>query len=211
MKLFIQISVIIIIILSANIGTAGLNHSETIKISLSSIMNSGKNDVFKKNKLNFSMQNDIPSGNWEEDYFNNNENNNTSSDLSFLLELAGGLIGGITFGIAGGHIGRSTAECSGDFGDFLCGLDEALIGAGIGLNIGTSLGVKIAGEITKKKGSYASALFGSISGFFLGMVSIWAFTDYNIGNNTDDNLALITMISLPAVVSTTIFNIYAVE
>ena len=208
MKLFTNIFALIFILLSTSIGSASLNHSNNIKLSFD-YLNYSENTLSKANdKIVFSLQNDLSTGTWEDDYLNVEENSNNSKDMFILLEVVSGAVGGVLLGVVGLFLGNSMFNCSRETNTMFCGLDETIIVGGIGLTLGTSLGVKLAGNLSNKKGSYASAFFGSIVGVALGVASIWAIEQSSDDVDSYFELGLVSMISLPAIVSTLMFNLY---
>jgi len=207
MKLLINILTTLFIILSVNVGEASFKQSDTIKLSLNNIPNLEGNILLKTNMFHLSLQNNLSASNWKDDYSDINESSSKNYGLSVVSEFAGGIIGGIIFGIIGRSAGVTMATCSSD--EFFCGIEEIIIGTGLGLAIGSSLGVTIAGDINNKNGSYSSALFGSVSGVLLGFLSVWAIFANDNYSDFKNNLAIVSIISLPAITSTLMFNLYA--
>ena len=211
MKLFTNIFTLLFILLSTSIGSASLNHSDNIKLSFYYLNYSEKTLLKANDKIIFSLQNDLSTGTWEDDYLNVEENSNNSKDMFILLEVVSGAVGGVLLGVVGLFYGNSLFNCSRATNTFYCGLRETMIVGGIGLTLGTSAGVKLAGDLSNKKGSYTSAFWGSIIGLALGVSSIWALEQSSDDVDSYFELGLVSMISLPAIVSTLMFNLYADE
>lgn len=110
-----------------------------------------------------------------------------------------GLALGLGLGYAGGQIGANMATCGEE--EWLCGVSEGILGAGIGYALGTSLGVWGVGKSAGGKGSFTNTLLGTVVGTAFGIGAV-------ISGVADNNaMAIALLLGLPNAAALTTYHI----
>jgi hypothetical protein len=118
------------------------------------------------------------------------------STLTILGEVFLGAVGNVVGGYTGGYAGLKIS--SGDDGDWFEGLGGALIGYSVGSTCGSALGVYLIGNSRNIRGSFGSALLGSLIG------EVAASGLALLAKN--GTVALISFIALPPIGAAVLFN-----
>jgi hypothetical protein len=118
------------------------------------------------------------------------------SQGKFVFEVLAGMVGNLAGGYTAGVIGYELGKEDGS--GWFDGFGEAIVGYFAGSTFGSALGVYLIGNSKNAKGSFGSALLGSLLGEALAVgVSLVA---------QDGDAALVSFIVLPPICSALMFN-----